>query len=122
MCYPIIGLNFGEHHDLVCIYVLISGFLTIFIIAMLLLCFCPCTIYKICYQICSGKTRDEIMAAKQKKNEGKKRKKAYENEILRIKKAKDEELRIKKANEKKGEIYIKRKVTNNLHKEIELLL
>lgn len=116
MCYPIIGLNFGEHHDLVCIYVLISGFLTIFIIAMLLLCFCPCTIYKICYQIYSGKTRDEIMEEimeqKQKKKEKKEREKAY----------KDAKLRIKKANEKKGEISIKRKVTNNLHKEIELLL
>lgn len=102
MCYPLdFGLMFGEHHHIFCINLLVIGFLTISVLILSLICCCPCTSYKICSQICSNKSLDEIVVEKAKKEKGKKGKESLLRKFkLKYKKLQSKRLPNKKMDEK----------------------
>lgn len=46
MC--LLGLHFGESHEIICLNMVVLGLLTFVIIATMWICCCPCATYKIC--------------------------------------------------------------------------
>ena len=70
MCVP--GLNFGEFHAIICLNMVVIGFLASVFIATLWICCCPCATYNICCK--SDKTDEEISSEIRRKYEKKRKK------------------------------------------------